>query len=178
MLLGPRAHSDRVEFSLSIVRIALAILLFIHGAFRASHWDPYVTGFGEWLGSIGFPCGFYWAAAVTLYEVIAPWFLLARRFVTLACLGHIVIVGLGIDVQGDLLAHSLQVSRGVGFEPDFNEIAQNIAASEQRSAKSDAWLSGSLDRMADRHIVDELVLESESYSNSVVVGEEKRHQQS
>lgn len=95
MLLGPRAHADRVEFSLSIVRAALAILLFIHGAFRASHWDPYVTGFGEWLGSIGFPFGLYWAIAVTLYELIAPWFLLARRFVTLACLGHIVIVALG-----------------------------------------------------------------------------------
>ena len=96
MLLGPRAHSDRVGFSLSIVRIALAILLFTHGAFRASHWDPYVTGFGEWLGSIGFPYGFYWAAAVTIYELIAPWFLLTRRFVTLACLGHIVIVALGM----------------------------------------------------------------------------------
>jgi len=96
MILGPRAHAERLELSLSIVRIALAVLLFIHGAFRASHWDPYVTGFGEWLSGIGFPQGFYWAAAVTLYEVIAPLFILARRFVTLACLGHIVIVGLGL----------------------------------------------------------------------------------
>lgn len=96
MILGPRAHAERLEFSLSAVRIALAVLLFIHGAFRASHWDPYVTGFGEWLSSIGFPEGFYWAAAVTLYELIAPLFILARRFVTLACLGHMVIVGLGL----------------------------------------------------------------------------------
>lgn len=96
MILGPRAHAERLEFSLSAVRIALAVLLFIHGAFRASHWDPYVTGFGEWLSSIGFPEGFYWAAAVTLYELIAPFFILARRFVTLACLGHMVIVGLGL----------------------------------------------------------------------------------
>lgn len=94
-MLGPRAHSDRVEFSLSIVRIALAVLIFIHGAFRASHWDPYVTGFGDWLSSIGFPMGFYWAAAVTIYELIAPLFILARRFVTFACLGHIVIIALG-----------------------------------------------------------------------------------
>jgi putative oxidoreductase len=95
MLLGPRAHADRVEVSLSIVRIALAILIFIHGAFRASHWDPYVTGFGEWLSSIGFPMGFYWAGAVTVYELVAPFFILARRFVTLACLGHVVIIALG-----------------------------------------------------------------------------------
>ncbi len=96
MILGPRAQAERLEFSLSAIRIALAILLFIHGAFRASHWDPYVTGFGEWLSGIGFPEGFYWAAAVTLYELIAPLFILARRFVTLACLGHMVIVGLGL----------------------------------------------------------------------------------
>ena len=96
MLLGPRAHAERLELSLSIVRVALAVLLFIHGAFRASHWEPYVTGFGEWLSNIGFPQGFYWAASVTLYELIAPLFILVRRFVTLACLGHMVIVGLGL----------------------------------------------------------------------------------
>lgn len=95
MLLGPRANADRVEMSLSIVRVTLAVLIFIHGAFRASHYDPYVTGFGEWLGSKGFPYGLCWAMAVTLYELIAPWFIIARRFVTLACLGHIVIVALG-----------------------------------------------------------------------------------
>lgn len=96
MIFGPRAHAERLEHSLSLVRITLAVLLFIHGAFRASHWDPYVTGFGEWLSGIGFPEGFYWAAAVTIYEVVAPLFILARRFVTLACLGHMVIVGLGL----------------------------------------------------------------------------------
>jgi putative oxidoreductase len=94
-MFGPRAHADRVELSLSIVRVATAVLIFIHGVFRASHWDPYVTGFGEWLSSIGFPQGFYWAAAVTVYELIAPLFILARRFVTFACLGHIGIIALG-----------------------------------------------------------------------------------
>lgn len=96
MLLGPRPHAERLELALSALRIGLAVLLFIHGAFRAAHWEPYVTGFGAWLGSIGFPFGLYWAIAVTLYEIVAPLFLLARRFVTLACLGHIVIVGLGL----------------------------------------------------------------------------------
>ncbi len=95
MLLGPRAHADRLELSLSLLRIGVAVLIFIHGAFRAAHWDPYVTGFGEWLRSIGFPQGYYWAIAVTVYELIAPLFIVARRFVTLACLGHIVIIALG-----------------------------------------------------------------------------------
>lgn len=95
MLLGPRPHADRLEASLTFLRIGLAVLIFIHGAHRAAHWDPNVAGFGEWLGSIGFPFGFYLAAAVTLYELIAPLFLIARRFVFLACLGHIAIIALG-----------------------------------------------------------------------------------
>lgn len=82
--------------ALSSIRIGLAVLIFIHGAFRASQWEPHVTGFGEWLSSIGFPYGLYWAAAVTIYELVGPLFLIARRFVMLACLGHIVIVGLGL----------------------------------------------------------------------------------
>ncbi|MBL8545838.1 MAG: DoxX family protein [Hyphomonadaceae bacterium] len=96
MLFGPRAHADRLEFSLSIVRVTLAVLVFIHGAFRASQWDPHVTGFGEWLSSLGFPMGLYWAGAVTVYELIGPLFILARRYVTLAALGHICIIGLGM----------------------------------------------------------------------------------
>jgi len=95
MVLGPGAHVDRVELSLSIVRISVAILIFIHGAFRAFHWDPNVTGFGQWLSSLGFPEGIFWAAAVTVYELVAPLFILARRFVTLACVGHIGIISLG-----------------------------------------------------------------------------------
>ncbi len=95
MIFGPRPHADRMEASLTLLRIGLAVLIFIHGAHRAWHWDPNVTGFGDWLSSLGFPMGYYWAAAVTLYELIAPLFLIARRFVTLACLGHIVIIALG-----------------------------------------------------------------------------------
>jgi hypothetical protein len=45
------------------------ILLFIHGAFRASTGG--VAGFGEWLSSLGFPSGIAWAWAVTLIELLA-----------------------------------------------------------------------------------------------------------
>ncbi|MGE0596461.1 MAG: DoxX family protein [Hyphomonadaceae bacterium] len=95
-MLGPAADSTRALRALDLVRIATAILIFIHGAFRASHWDPYVTGFGEWLSGIGFPMGLFWAIGVTVYELIAPLFILARRFVSLACLGHIGIIALGM----------------------------------------------------------------------------------
>lgn len=96
MLFGPRPHAERLELSLTLLRVGLAVLIFIHGAHRAVHWDPNVTGFGQWLETQGFPEGLYWAAAVTIYELIAPLFILGRRFVTLACLGHIVIIALGI----------------------------------------------------------------------------------
>lgn len=95
-MFGPAADPAHTARALDLVRIATAILIFIHGAFRASHWDPYVTGFGEWLTGIGFPMGLYWAIAVTIYELIAPLLILARRFVALACLGHIGIVALGM----------------------------------------------------------------------------------
>jgi putative oxidoreductase len=100
MLLGPRAHGDRSETALSALRITIAALIFIHGAFRAYHWTPNVTGFGEWLSSIGFPEGFYWAAAVTIYELIAPPLIVLRRWVTLLCLGHA-----GILTLGAILVH-------------------------------------------------------------------------
>jgi putative oxidoreductase len=93
--MGPEAAAARIGRALSAVRILTALLIFIHGAFRASHWDPYVTGFGEWLSGLGFPQGFYWAAAVTIYELIAPPLIIARRFVSLLCLGHIGILALG-----------------------------------------------------------------------------------
>jgi len=94
-MFGPAPPSERAARGLELVRIATAVLILIHGAFRASHWDPNVTGFGHWLETQGFPEGLYWAIGVTVYELIAPLFILARRFVTLACLGHIGILSLG-----------------------------------------------------------------------------------
>ncbi len=94
-MLGPAANPARTGVALDIVRIAVAILIFIHGVFRATG-DGHVAGFGSWLETQGFPQGFYWAWAVTLYELVAPLFIIARRFVSIACLGHIGILGLGL----------------------------------------------------------------------------------
>ncbi|NWG52530.1 MAG: DoxX family protein [Hydrogenophilaceae bacterium] len=93
-LFGPAPDEHRAARGLELVRIATAILILIHGAFRALN-EGYVPGFGEWLETQGFPHGLYWAWAVTIYELIAPLFILARRFVSLACLGHILILSLG-----------------------------------------------------------------------------------
>jgi putative oxidoreductase len=62
-----------------LLRIGVATLLFIHGAFRASTGG--VAGFGEWLSSLGFPGGPAWAWAVTLIELLATPMLAAGRLV-------------------------------------------------------------------------------------------------
>lgn len=94
-MLGPLANPDRTGLALDIVRIAVALLIFVHGAYRATG-DGHVAGFGGWLETQGFPQGLYWAWAVTVYELAAPLLILARRFVTVACLGHIGILALGL----------------------------------------------------------------------------------
>lgn len=62
-----------------LLRVGVAALLFIHGAYRASTGG--VAGFGEWLGGLGFPAGPAWAWAVTLIELLATPLLAAGKFV-------------------------------------------------------------------------------------------------
>ena len=73
----------RTAAALDAVRIAVAVLIWIHGAARL------------WFGGVE-PFGVQQAWAVTIYELIAPLFIIARRFVTLACLGHIFILSVGL----------------------------------------------------------------------------------
>ena len=61
-MLGPAADVSRTGRALDVVRIATAILIFIHGAYRATG-DGHVTNFGGWLETQGFPQGLYWAWA-------------------------------------------------------------------------------------------------------------------
>jgi len=84
---------DRTGQALDVVRIVVALLIFIHGASRLAFGG--VAPFGEWLGTQGFPVGVAFAWAVTIYEQIAPVLIILRRFVFWACLGHIGILALG-----------------------------------------------------------------------------------
>lgn len=86
--------SERAVAAMDVVRVAVAALIFIHGAARYYHGG--VDPFGAWLESQGFPFGLQQAWAVTIYELIAPLLIIARRFVTIACLGHIFILSLGL----------------------------------------------------------------------------------
>jgi putative oxidoreductase len=88
------SDTARAAAALDVVRIAVATLIWIHGFARA--WSGGVEPFGGWLETQGFPFGLQQAWAVTIYELIAPLFIIARRFVTIACLGHIFILSVGL----------------------------------------------------------------------------------
>lgn len=60
--------SDRNQTALIVIRVLLAAVMFIHGAARISNGT--VGAFGEFLGSQGFPLGFYLAWAITIFELI------------------------------------------------------------------------------------------------------------
>lgn len=84
----------RTERAFAVIRIAVALLIFIHGAARIAAGG--VAPFGEWLETRGFPMGIAWAWAVTVYELAAPVLIILRRFVSLLCLGHAGILALGM----------------------------------------------------------------------------------
>ncbi len=69
----------REQLAELLLRSGLALLIFIHGAHRL--YDGGVTGFGGFLDAQGFPFGLALAWGITVYELIGPVLLLARRFV-------------------------------------------------------------------------------------------------
>ena len=64
-LLGAKAPPERAERALDVLRVTVALLILIHGLFRLVAGG--ITPFGVWLESQGFPLGFGWALAVTLF---------------------------------------------------------------------------------------------------------------
>ena len=73
------ALGDNKSTALIFIRVVVAALMFVHGAARIRYGA--VDGFGEFLGSQGFPLGFYVAWAITLFEIVAS-VLLAVGFYT------------------------------------------------------------------------------------------------
>ncbi|WP_338426985.1 DoxX family protein [Sphingopyxis kveilinensis] len=94
LALGSKAPADRAERVLDILRITVALLILIHGVYRLA--ADIVVPFGTWLDSLGFPYGYGWAMAVTIYELVGPALMLARRWTSLAALGHAFILTLGL----------------------------------------------------------------------------------
>ncbi len=93
-LIGPACPQERGGQALEAVRIAVALLILIHGSFRM--FTGGVVPFGMWLETQGFPSGYWFALAVTLAELICPILILLRRFVSLCAAVHIFILTLGM----------------------------------------------------------------------------------
>ena len=89
---GPAHHPGR---SLDIIRIVVALILFLHAACAFLHPGD-IRGFGHFLGSRGFPFGVGLAWAVMILQSACSLALLARRLVLAACIGHIFVLGVGI----------------------------------------------------------------------------------
>lgn len=70
---------DNKSTALIFLRVVLAILMFIHGAARISNGT--VDDFGGFLGTQGFPLGFYLAWGITIFELVGS-VLLATGFYT------------------------------------------------------------------------------------------------
>ncbi|MDP3782370.1 MAG: DoxX family protein [Sphingopyxis sp.] len=93
-LLGEKASPQKAERALDVLRITVALLILIHGTFRLVAGG--VAPFGVWLETLGFPMGFGWALGVTLFELVGPVLMLARRWTSLVALGHAAILTLGM----------------------------------------------------------------------------------
>lgn len=84
----------REQLAETVLRVSLAVLIFIHGAHRL--YDGGVTGFGGFLDSQGFPFGLALAWGITIYELVGPVLLLARRFVAPIAVVSAIQYGTGI----------------------------------------------------------------------------------
>lgn len=61
--------SRRAHQSLTIIRIAVALVMIIHGVYRATH-EGFVTGFGGFLSGQGLPLGMAIATMITAWEIV------------------------------------------------------------------------------------------------------------
>ena len=80
--------------AIALVRIAVALLLWIHGIHR--WYSGGVAPLGEFLSSRGLPFGLVIAWAVTFFETFAAPLLALRRWVIPIAAGHLVILIAGI----------------------------------------------------------------------------------
>lgn len=87
---------SRAGDGISIVRVVVAVILLIHGAHGFTPGT--ITGFGGYLGSIGFPFGVALAWVIILVQITSSLALIIHRLVVPACIAHIIILGVGIGL--------------------------------------------------------------------------------
>ena len=82
------------SISIAILRMLMGGIFIAHATIRLV--DYTLPGFGEFLGSKGFPMGFYLAWTITLFELVGGLLMVLRKFVRLFCIGEIIILLTGI----------------------------------------------------------------------------------
>ena len=93
-----RSRPGNPTRGLDIVRITIAVILAVHG-FHGLFNPKAMAGFGGYLSSIGFPFGVGFAWSVVFIQIICSAALIANRFVVAACIGHMVILGVGVFLE-------------------------------------------------------------------------------
>lgn len=81
-------------FGLNLLRLLVAVIIFLHGGHRVLHGG--IEPFGQYLSQQGFPLGLIWSVCVTGLELIGPLFLLMNRYVSVFCLLFIVLYSTGV----------------------------------------------------------------------------------
>jgi putative oxidoreductase len=89
------APAARPARGLDIVRVAIALVLSVH-AIHGLAFPANLTGFGQYLGSLGFPFGVVLAWALMFVQIGSSIALVLNRFVVAACIAHITILVTGI----------------------------------------------------------------------------------
>lgn len=93
------ASASSARQSLTLIRVGLAVLLFVHGAARVYH--DAVTPFGGFLDGRGLPFGIGFAWGVTVLELVAAPLLAWGRWVA-----PVALVFAGIYACGIWLVHA------------------------------------------------------------------------
>lgn len=86
--------ADNKSSALIFLRLVLSVLMFIHGAARIANGT--VDDFGGFLGSQGFPGGFFVAWAVTLFELVGSVLLAAGFYAWIIALVFAAQLAIGI----------------------------------------------------------------------------------
>jgi putative oxidoreductase len=80
--------------SIGILRMLMGIIFILHACARL--YEQSVPGFGEFIESKGFPAGFYFAWAVTIFELVGGFSMFFRFAVKIFCVIEIIILFTGI----------------------------------------------------------------------------------
>ena len=114
-------EASRTDRSLDVVRYAIALITTVHPVYRIYLGD--VSGFGEFLQSIGWPMGVAVAWMVTLIQLFGGLALIVRRLIVPSCILNIFIFLVGIYT--DHMAHGWFV---VGAGTDGMEYSVTLIA--------------------------------------------------